>query len=227
MTSSIWSFLRPALAAFLLACPIHGLAQGTTDRAGKWELNLPLQYTDSTTLTGDMGSSADIDSAMGWGFGFGYNFNDHWALGMSFLWSEADYSATTTPDAGNLNPPLRFSGTLETATTSVNATYNFLAKALTPFITAGIGRTWVDTNIPDGLPQNVCWWDPWWGYYCGSIVPTKSEDYWSYNVGAGLRWDAEAPYFLRGMISRHWVDVGGSLGTPEFTQVRVEIGFRY
>ncbi len=227
MSSSIWSSKRIALAALLLACPGYGLAQSTTDRAGKWDFNLPLQYTDSTTLTGDMGSSADVDSAIGWGFGLGYNFNDHWALGFSFIFSEADYSATTVPDAGNPNSPFRISGTLETSTTSVNATYNFLARALTPFVTAGIGRTWVDTNIPDGPPGTVCWWDPWWGYYCSSSVPTKSDSYWSYNVGAGIRWDAKGPYFLRGMLSRQWVDVGGGIGKPDFTQARVEVGIRF
>ena len=73
----------------------------------------------------------------------------------------------------------------------------------------------------------MCWWDPWWGYYCGSTVPTKSEDYWSYNVGAGMRWDAKGALFLRGMLSRQWVDVGGGLGKPDFTQARVEVGWRF
>jgi opacity protein-like surface antigen len=227
MTSLKRVLTQVSVAAAAFSWVIGASAQHLTDRAGKWDFSLPVQYTDSTTLSGDMGSSADIDSAIGWGFGFGYNFNDHWALGMNFIWNEADYSATTTPDAGNISAPLRFSGTLQTMTTSVNATYNFLARALTPFVTAGIGRTWVDTNIPDGPPGTVCWWDPWWGYYCGSTVPTKSEDYWSYNVGAGIRWDAKGPYFLRGMLSRQWVDVGGGIGKPDFTQARIELGLRF
>ena len=202
-------------------------AQNVTDRAGHWDASFQVLYADSKTLNSESGSSANIDSGYGWGFGFGYNFNDHWGLEFNGSWREADYKATVAPQAGNPNGPQSLSGTLDVGTMAINATYNLLAGALTPFVTGGMGATYVNTDIPAGLPVNVCWWDPWWGYYCGPVVPTKSDTYFSYNAGVGVRWDAKKSLFLRGQISEQWVDVGGGVGTPSFTQVRFDIGTRF
>lgn len=181
-----------AVAAGLFSSGVN--AQNLTDRGGKWEASLQLHSVESESFSSDRGSQADVDGSIGWGFGIGYNFNDHWALSLDSNYREADYTATTTPDAGNPNPPSRFSGDLDVSTTQLNATYNFLPKALTPFITAGLGATWVNTDIPDGSPVSVCWWDPWWGYYCGPVVPTKSDTYFSYTVVQQIRL---APFGLK------------------------------
>lgn len=109
----------------------------------------------------------------------------------------------------------------------LNGTWNILASAFTPFVTAGVGATYGDTNVPNGAPSTVCWWDPWWGYYCGTTVPTKSEIDLSYMAGAGLRWDARRSFFLRGFVARQWLQVGGSVGTPAVTQYRIDLGFRF
>ncbi len=214
-----------ALAGFF--CISITYAQNATERAEHWEASFHVTETESETVNGDNSATADIDSGIGFGFGFGYNFNDHLGLEFNTSWREADYTATTTPAAGNGNGPQSFSGTLEVGTFAVNGVYNFLAKALTPFVTGGVGATYVNTDIPDGLPANVCWYDPWWGYYCGTVVPTKSETYFSYNVGAGVRWDSKGSLFLRGLVSKQWLDVGGGAGTPAFTQFRVDIGARF
>ena len=126
-----------------------------TDRAGKWEGTVQLKYSDSTNLHGSNGSEANIDSTYGFGLGFAYNFNDHFALGGDFAWSQPDYTATVVPAAGNGNAAYTVSGTMETVSTHLVATWNILAQPLTPFVSAGIGGTWVDTNIPSGPPVNV------------------------------------------------------------------------
>lgn len=210
----------------LSVCPVTAIAQ-SSPRAGHWEFTLQPQYTTSTNLSGSYGSTADIDDAFGFGMGIAYNFNDHFSLGGDFVWSSGDYKANVVPAPGNAGPGYSVSGTLETSTLRLNATWNILAGAFTPFITGGIGATYVDTNVPDGPPTTTCWWDPWFGYYCGSSVPTKSETDLSYMAGAGLRWDAERTFFLRGMVARQWLQVGGGLGTPATTQYRVDIGFRF
>lgn len=215
------------LSAASLVCAANAAAQSQTDRAGKWEGHFNVLYGDSKDLNSEKGSSADIDSSLGWGFGFGYNFNDHFALEGNFSWMDSDYNATIVPDTGNPNSPQTIKGTLETSTLAVNATYNLLARNLTPFVTGGVGSTWVDTNIPDGLATPVCWWDPWWGYYCAPAYPTKSDTYFSYNAGVGVRWDSKGTFFLRGLLSQQWVDVGGGVGTPSFTQVRIDIGTKF
>jgi opacity protein-like surface antigen len=204
-----------------------GAAQGL--RAGKWEFTIQGQFTDSQDISSDNGSRATIDSAFHFGLGLAYNFNDHFSLGGEVVWGEADYSATVTPDAagGNTGAPFTVSGNLDTNTVRVNAAWNFLASALTPFVIGGIGATWVDTNVPDGPPSTECWWDPWWGYYCGTSVPTKDDTYLSYMAGVGVRWDYERTVFVRGLAAIQWIDVGGGLGTLDVTQYRIDIGFRF
>jgi opacity protein-like surface antigen len=56
-------------------------------------------------------------------------------------------------------------------------------------VTGGLGWTWVDTNIPNGLPETFCWYYPWWGSYCATGVPTADTTKFSYNLGAGVRYD--------------------------------------
>ncbi|HVY05653.1 MAG TPA: outer membrane beta-barrel protein [Burkholderiales bacterium] len=203
------------------------LAQSSSARAGHWDASLHVLYEDSKSLGSDNGSSAEVDSSAGWGFGVGYNFDNHWYVDMNFSARNADYTATTTPQPGNPNRPQNFSGTLSTDSFAVNGTYHFFDGALTPFVTAGLGATYVNTDIPSGLPVNVCWYDPWWGYYCGPVVPTKSDTYFSYNAGVGVRWDAPQSLFVRGLVSQQWIDVGGGVGQPSFTQFRIDIGARF
>jgi opacity protein-like surface antigen len=202
-------------------------AQVSGPRAGRWEFTLSPQYVDSKTVTGGNGSSADISGDWGFGFGLAYNFNNHFALGGEFTWNEASYRARVAPAAGNPGAPFNISGTLETTTLRMNGTWNFLTGNFTPFVTGGIGSTWVDTNIPNGPPATVCWWDPWWGEYCGPVVPTKSDTYFSYNAGAGVRWEVNRGFFMSAAYIRQWVDVGGPIGSPGMDQFRISFGFKY
>jgi opacity protein-like surface antigen len=214
-------------ALALLAAYAAGSSAQSSPRAGKWEFTLQGQYADSVDIDGANESEADVEGAYGFGIGFAYNFNDHFSLGGDFVWSQADYEATVTPAPGNPGSPYGISGELETSTLRLNGTWNILATPLTPFVTGGVGATYVDTNIPDGPADTVCWYDPWWGYYCGTSVPTKDDTYLSYMAGAGLRWDSPGSFFLRGLVARQWIDVGGGAGTPSVTQYRVDIGWRF
>jgi len=223
MTTILRIAQRMGIAACLL-CATSAFAQGS-DRTGKWDIFFETLWVDSQTVDSDNGSKAEIDGDLGWGFGFGYNFNEHWGLDFTFNWLEADYNATVTRDGGGASQNI--SGTMESSTFGMNAIYYFMPKAFTPYVTGGIGGTWIDTNIPDGLAVPVCWWDPWWGYYCAPTYPTKSDTYFSYNVGAGVRWDSPGSLFLRGQVIQQWIDVGGGVGTHDSLQFRFDIGTRF
>jgi Outer membrane protein beta-barrel domain len=220
------SLLKIALCVPLAVYAIGSYAQAS--RAGKWEFTLQPQYTQGETFTGENGSTADIDSDYGFGFGFAYNFDDRFSLGGELTWSQADYRANIVgdPATGNFGS-FSTTGELYSNTLRLNGTWHILPGALTPFLTGGLGATYVDTNVPDGPPQSFCWYDPWWGYYCGTTVPTKNETYFSYMAGAGVRWDSPQSFFLRGLVARQWLDVGGGIGTPEFTQYRIDIGWKF
>jgi hypothetical protein len=218
---------RVALSILLAICATGAHAQAS--RAGKWDFTLQPQYTQGTDITGESGSTANIDSDYGFGFGFSYNLSDRFALGGDLAWSQADYQANVIGDPGSGNPTAGFSvnGELYTSTLRLNGTWHILPGPLTPFLMGGIGATYIDTNVPDGPPSSFCWWDPYWGYYCGTTVPTKSDTFFSYMAGAGLRWDSPQSFFLRGMIAQQFLDVGGAVGTVDMTQYRIDLGFKF
>jgi opacity protein-like surface antigen len=215
--------LRIAVAMLIAVYAAGAVAQKSGPRAGRWDFTLQPQYVDGKSVTGDGGSRADISGDWGFGFGFAYNFSNHFALGGELTWNEADYRATLFPGVGNTGSSTDIRGTMETSTLRMNVTWNILATEFTPFVSGGIGATYVDTNIPNGPTQ--CWVDPWYGSYCGT--PTRSNTYFSYNAGAGLRWDVNRSFFLRGVYTRQWIDVGGGAGSPGFDQYRIDFGFKH
>ena len=105
----------------------------------------------------------------------------------------------------------------ESSTLRFHGTYNILSGNFTPFVTAGLGWTYIDTNIPSGLPESFCWYYPWWGQYCGTYVPTHDTTKFSYNAGAGLRLDVGTAVF-RFLVNSQWVDFGGSYGSASTLQ---------
>jgi opacity protein-like surface antigen len=214
--------------ALLLAGAAGLAAAQSSSRAGKWEFMLIPQYSDSFNANGNGGSRLEVDGAWGFGLGLAYNFNDHFSLGGEFVWNQADYQATLAPGPGNPNAPTTISAELETSTLRMMGTWNVLPGSLTPFVTGGLGATYVDSNVPDGPPQTYCWWDPFYfGYVCSTGYPTKDDTYFSYIAGAGLRWDSPGKLFLRGLVAIQWIDIGGAIGTQDVTQYRLDIGFKF
>jgi Outer membrane protein beta-barrel domain len=219
--------LRVALFALVAAYASGATAQNSPPRGGKWEFTLQPQYVHGETFNSGNGSAGSVGSSLGFGFGVGYNLNNHLTLGGDFFWNQGNYDVTLAPAAGNPNNPQSVSGTLSTSTIRFNATWNFLQGDFTPFVIGGIGSTYVDTNIPSAPPQNQCWYDPWWGYYCGTYTPTRYAYYVSYSGGVGVRWDLDRNIFLRALGNRMWIDVGGSIGQPYVDQYRFDVGFKF
>ena len=218
--------LRVALSMLFAACAAGAAAQTSAGRAGKWEVTLQPQYTHSMSFDTGNGTSGKVDSSLGFGFGVAYNLNNNFALGGDFTWGSGSYNATITPTAGNPNPAYTVNGVLDTSTVRFNVIWNMIATgAFTPFAIAGIGSTYVDTNIPYAGSAPVCWYDPWWGYYCSQ--PTRTAYDISYSAALGLRWEIDRSIFVRALVNRMWLDVGGSLGTPSIDQYRVDVGFKF
>jgi len=222
------SLPRIAFLVLVMAYAAGAAAQSVPSRAGKWEFTLQPVYTHALTFDSGNGSGGKVDSTLGFGFGVGYNLNANLTLGGDFQWATANYSATIAPAGGNLNGPYTVNGTMQTNTIRFNATWNFLTGDFTPFVIAGLGSSYIDTNIPyGGPPQNLCWYDPFYGYYCGYYTPTRTYYYVSYSAGVGVRWEVDRNIFLRALANRMWIDAGGSVGTPWVDQYRVDVGFKF
>ncbi len=197
------------------------LSDGSS-RAGKWALNFTSQYLDTNRIDMDGGAKLEISDTVGWGFGFGYNFDEHLELVFDMTWSNRSYKATAIENGA----PRVYGNDLYSSTMNLGLTYNFMPRRFTPFVTGVVGWTFMDTNIPDGPPQNGCWWDPWWGYICGVYQPTRTEDHFTWGALAGLRFDVARSLYLKGAIGKHYLDIGAG-GRQDVTLFRFNIGWMF
>jgi opacity protein-like surface antigen len=221
------TLVAATLAAAVLA-PGSARAVEDSDRADKWDFAIAMRYFSSELLTGKGGSTVDINSDIAWGFSFDYNVTENFNAGFDFTWMDANYDATI--ESGDLIPPPGFpigvAGTLEASTGAFTGQYNFLPKTITPFVSGGLGWTWIDSNIPTGPTQGVCWWDPWWGYVCDTWRPTASESYFSYGVGAGVRADLTEAVYIEGAYNFTWIDFDKA-DTTDFSGFRLDFGWSF
>jgi opacity protein-like surface antigen len=213
------------VATLLAAAPALALAQ-SSQRAGKNEIYLAPVFTESKAYSFDGGSTAHTDTGYGLLFGWARNFTPHVTGGLEIEWSNQDYRATVQPGPNNPNFAGNINGTVESRTIRFFSSYNFSSAAFTPFVSGGLGWTWVDTNIPSGLPESFCWYYPWYGSYCATATPTHDTTKFSYNVGAGLRYDYGRGLF-RAVVNQQWVDFGGSYGSSAVTQFRIDFGTKF
>lgn len=219
--------LQFAVFGLAAACAAGAFAQNSPPRGGKWEFTLEPQFIHSQSFDSGNGSGGTVDSTLGFGFGVAYNLNNHLSLGGDFTWTNANYNSTTAGAGSGAGTSFTSNGTLYANTIRFNATWNILNGDFTPFVVGGIGSTYIDTNIPNGPPSNQCWYDPWWGYYCGIYVPTKTAYYVSYSGGLGVRFDLDRSIFLRASVLRQWLDVGRSIGQPYTDAYRIDVGFKF
>lgn len=170
------------------------------------------------------GSSVETEDDLGFAFGFGHHFNENFLLSGEFGWSSIDYDGVRVAAPPTPAQSERISEELDTASMNVIATWHFRPGPLTPYASATLGWTWIDTNIATGPPQAACWWDPWWGYICTPVQETLREDSMNYGLGLGVRWEMNPGTFLRFGYEQRWLDIDHALGTPAFGALRLEIG---
>jgi opacity protein-like surface antigen len=204
-------------------------AAGESERAGRWQGSIPITFTSGSSFD-SQGTSVDVNDDLGWGFGFGYHLDDRFMVGADFTWLSANYRASIAQDGnGDQIPDLTkidVSGTLDAANLQFVGQYNILKGRITPFLRASFGWTWVDSNIPAGLPVSGCYWDPWWGYICSTYQPTFEDTSFAYGAAAGLRAELTDRFFLEGSYNVLWVDFNRA-GTQSQDGVRLNAGWTF
>jgi opacity protein-like surface antigen len=216
------------IAGVVLFAPVADAQSFTTvrpgGRGGTWDFFMPLTYNPPETWNGQGGSKLDLDATWGFGFGFGYNFSDHFQLNGLFSWSARNYTATYV--ATNTGLSNKYSNTEYSSTFGLNGIYYLLSGNISPFVSGGIGWTYIDSSIPNGPTSGTCWWDPWYGYVCSSYYPTKTQTDWSYNLGIGVRFDLNRQFSLAPSYNRAWIELDNSSGTPYVDIWRLDFIFR-
>ena len=213
-----------SLACLTLAMLVGAATANAQDRAEHWEFEFGLLYQLSTEIDGEGGSFMETDNDFGLEFMAGYNINEKVETTFGFQWASVGYEADVVEEFGGIRS---ISGSFDSWTLSGNLLYNFLDGPVTPYIGAGIGYTWIDTNVPNGLPSTGCWWDPWWGYVCYTSYPTKTTDSFSYQALLGVRYEFGYNKFVRFGYTSQWMDLGGTIGTPRFDVFKLSMGWLF
>lgn len=215
---------RALLGALLFVAAADAFAQ--RPGSDEWSLNLLVVGTKGYQFDG--GASARNDGGVGIGLSIARNLNDYFAVGVDATLSEFDYRASVAPATGNPGAGFDSSGNMETAALRLHATYYLLARPVTPFLTAGLGVTFLDTNLASDPPANGCWVYPWYGQVCGATAPKTTLTRFSYGAGAGLRVDLPRRHgFVRALLSGEWIEFSGARGAVGYVQLRADWGISF
>jgi len=224
------SLMRGALALLALA----GLAIATAPvadaakREGSTYFMVGYDYHEGKTTEFDGGSTIKTGNEGDFSFGFGYNFDKNMALEFTMSFPTVDYEANLQFRNDDTSPIMRQTrtGEFDFSMFRLNGFYNFGDGPFSPFISGGIGYTTFDSNIYAGTDQ-VCWWDPWYGYYCGYYQSTYGGDEWTYNAAVGLMLEMKGGWFSRLSYNTEWVNYDSATGTPSYDFIRLDFGMRY
>lgn len=202
------------------------LAPKTSMRDIGWEYGLDFVYLNSADWSFDGGSSVSTSSDEALTFTFGYRFNPRLELQGALAWQNAGYTATIASGDVPPKPSINLKGKYEAWTPRFSVNYNFLDRNITPYVTAGLGWSFIDSNVPNGQVSVGCWWDPWYGEICTAYRDTRNFNNLTYQAGAGLRWDFARGYSLRFGYEKHWFDFSKATSAADLDEIRLGIIMR-
>jgi opacity protein-like surface antigen len=180
-------------------------AQGWS-REGKTELFGTIQMIGSEEIRYSFPDAPpinlEIDSTAIYGIGYGYNLTDHWNFNMDLLFGSADTDVKildTTAETEDMDY-IRF---------DINLDYNFWKSRFTPLVTGGIGIMdfSIDTTAVD--------------------VGDVDEGNFSYNLGAGIRWDIEDNLLLKVMYRSTWTELDDADDELQYDSFGLSIAYMY
>jgi len=169
------------------------------NRGGRFEFFGTYQSMKGDTVTPyAFGSGAEFDNSAVYGFGLGFNLNDNFNLNTDFLFGSSEAEINTFWGPATVDTTL--------ALWNVNLDYIILKERLSPFISGGIGffNTYADV-----------WFD------------TIDETDFSYNYGAGIRWEATDNLFVKAMYRWTFIDFDDSDDTTRFEGLSISVGFMF
>jgi opacity protein-like surface antigen len=187
--------------------------------SGPWLARIGANYQPTTDVDFDGGTTAEFNSSTGFLIGLSYALSEHLEVGGNLSYDDRDVEARIAGDEPDEVFPAR--GSVETTGVMFDLSYYFLTGRIRPFVSAGAGWSFVDTNIPTSPPQVGCWWNPWYGYICQGFQDTKNVDGFAYQAGAGVNVRMTSSLSLSGSYRMNWVDYPKASGTPTFDAIQL------
>ncbi|MFX0201530.1 MAG: porin family protein [Candidatus Hodarchaeota archaeon] len=203
-TSKLSTIAIISLLVFTMTAGVCS-AQGWS-RKGKTELFGTIQMIGSEeiryTITDMLPVNLDIDSAAIYGIGYGYNITDHWNFNTNLLFGSADTDV-------KINKTTAETEDMDYILFDINLDYNFWKSRFTPLVTGGIGI--MDFSI-DTTAIGV-----------GDV----DESNFSYNLGAGIRWDIEDNLLLKVMYRSTWTELDDADDEMQYDSFGLSVAYMY
>ena len=176
-------------------------------RKGKAELFGTIQKMGSEEVeypfTHILPVTIDIESTTVYGVGYGYNLTDHWNLNTDLLFGSADadvqIAGIYTVETEDMDYILW----------DINIDYNIFKSRFTPLVTGGISL--MDFGI-DTTATGV-----------GKVHETN----FSYNLGAGVRWDVMDNLLLKVIYRSTWTEIKDGDNDQRFDGVSVSVAYMF
>ena len=166
-------------------------------RKGKGEIFALGQQMTGDTTTG-LGIEVEVDDSIVGGFGIGFNFHDHLNLNMDMFFGSTDLIAK--------GPGTTVKTDTDLLGMDFNLDYNILKSRFTPMITGGIGFI----NFSGDFS----------GY-------DFDETDFSYNLGAGFRWEITDHFLIKGIYRVTWTELEDTDDSIMLDGISLSIGYLF
>ncbi len=216
-----------AITAVIIFFAIPGIALAQGDRSRSWEWSFAALYQESENMGSEGGSTLAVDGTLGFGLNFGYNLSNKFTLGFDLDYIKPDYRAVLVDDMVVPAASTTINHTFTQWNMRFKGSFNMLDGPFVPFVEAGLGWTYIDSNVADGPPITGCWWHPWWGYICNNYYSTFTETTFTYGAGLGFRYHFRGGTFLKASYNVWELDGVGNISDPTITGARLEFDWGF
>ena len=220
--------MKVILWLFVLAMTVISTEDLYAKRADKIDSIIKLNLLGDYDFMGTNGSSISVNDDEGISIEFGKHYSEHLYAGLEISYNRAGYTANYVfEDENAALDNITLTNKLDSIATLLVTDYYFSNDKFTPYLGVSLGWTYLDTNIRTGEVDNVCWYDPWYGYYCGERARTYSEFEFTYQARVGIRYDFDnSNSFVKLSYANQWLDLD-NLSTADTDRVTLEFGVHY
>jgi len=179
-------------------------------RRGKTELFGTIQEMSSEEVlypfTHILPVRLEFDSTTVYGVGYGYNMTDHWNFNMDLLFGYADTDVKIVHEEIDVTVE---SEEMDYILWDINFDYNIFKSRFTPLVTGGIGLMDYSINTKT------------------TGVGEVNDTSFSYNLGAGVRWDVKDNLMLKVIYRSTWTEFRDADEDQRYEGVSVSFAYMF
>lgn len=148
--------------------------------------------------TSGLGIQIKMKDSFAGGVGLGYNFTDNFGASVNLLITSTDLTATGYGTSSSFSSSVFFA--------DINLDINILSQRFTPIVTAGIGSVSFQGDVGSSSFQ---------------------ETDFSYNIGAGIRYDVSDNFFIKALYKFGWTTMKDTDKAVQLSGIGIAIGYMY